>query len=475
MALRGNSLAHSLELSTPDDFDRYWRYAWLTLAWLAGGSLFNQLLRWLVWDGMVARAIGGPVPGALRALATVLLYLVIATFIVGFVFDRSIGGFLAALGAGSVVLGFALRDLLSDVFTGLAINIDRTYAIGDWIQINEGVSGFIVGQINEIGWRCTSLTTEEQTNVLVPNGLLGTERMVNITRPHESTRYETTLSVEYSVSPRRVKRVLLASIMALQGTEGFDSARNPVVLVKDTSSLGIEYLLRFWILPWHPLSPTTALDLVLENALRYLHTAGIGLAYPKTDIYTSRMPARQFDSHNREDLVRLLANIDLFAPLEVEYLELIVEEMERRHIPPDAALFRQGDKGKSLFILIEGLLDVEVEADGRSRQVGRIHPGECFGEMSLLTGDRRSATISAASESVVYEVGKKPIGRIMARRPALLETLSRILAERQVSTELVLSERDRERQEEEIHSFALQLVNRMRNFLDIRFQAQKEA
>ena len=475
MVLRQDPALQALALSETPDAPETWRYIWLTLAWLAGGSLFDQLLRWLVWDGLVARAIGGPVPGALKALATVVVYLVIATCIVGFVFERSVAGFLTALGAGGVVLGFALRDLLADVFTGLAINIDRTFVIGDWIHINEGVSGTTIGQINEIGWRCTSLTTEEKTNVLVPNGLLGRERMINITRPLESTRYELTVSVEYSVSPRRVKRVLYASLHALLDTEGFDSSQTPVVLIKKTSSLGVEYLLRFWILPWHPLSPTTATDKVLESALKHLHTAGIALAYPKTDIYTARMPARQFDSHNKEDLVAQLANIDLFEPLERSDLETIVDAMQRRHLAAGSTLFRQGDKGKSLFILIEGLLDVNVAMDGPSHRVARIHPGECFGEMSLLTGDRRSATICAASESIVYEVGKKSISRIMARRPALVETLSQVLAERQLSTELILNEADQERQHEEIESFARQLVERMRSFLELRLHSPVES
>jgi small-conductance mechanosensitive channel/CRP-like cAMP-binding protein len=471
MVVREEAVLQVLGFDSLPNIHSIWRPAWLTLIWLSGGSLFNQLLRWLVWDELVARAIGGPVPGALKALATVILYLVIATCIVGFVYERSVAGFLTALGAGGVVLGFALRDLLADVFTGLAINIDRTFAIGDWIHINEGVSGTTIGQINEIGWRCTSLTTEEKTNVLVPNSLLGRERMINITRPLEATRYEVTVSIEYSVSPRRVKRVLFASMQALQDIEGFDSSRPPVVLIKETSSLGVEYLLRFWILPWHPVSPTSAADLVFESALKHLHTAGIALAYPKTDIYTARMPIRQFDSHNEEDLAALLANIDLFSPLEKEDLDLIVKAMERRHLAAGATLFQQGDKGKTLFILIEGLLDVDVSHGDRAQRVAHIHPGECFGEMSLLTGDRRSATIRANSESIVYEVGKKPISRIMERRPALVETLSQVLAQRQLSTELMLNEADQRRKEEEIEGFASQLIERMRAFLEIRRQA----
>ena len=455
------------------EFARWWHHLALTMVWLTGAALFNQLSRWLVWDKVVAHAIGGPVPAVLKELSSVLVYLVTLTLIVGLVFEESVTAFLAALGAGGIVLGLGLRDLFADVFTGLAINIDRSFIIGDWVQINEGVSGVSVGQINEIGWRCTSLTTEAKTNIVVPNGVLGQERMINISRPSLSTRYETSLTVEFSVSPDRVKRVLLAAVRALEDIKGFDSSKAPVVLISDTDSLGIEYLLRYWILPWAPLSPTTAKDLVLDSVLKHLHTAGIGLAYPKTDIYTSRMPARQFDSHSPKDLLALLADTELFRPLGSRDLEEIVGAMERHKVPAGQALFHQGDKGKSLFILIEGLLEVCVEKEGRSERVARILPGECLGEMSLLTGEHRSATISAVTESVVYEVDKKPMTSILARQPALLDTLSQTLARRQVSNELILHDHDPIGKANEVASFARQIVSRMRDFLDLRRNAEK--
>lgn len=122
---------------------------------------------------------------------------------------------LTALGAGGVVLGFALRNLFADIFTGLAINIDRTFQIGEWVQINEGLAEPTVAQIREIGWRCSNLVTEEQMTVVVPNGMLGLERVINISRPIEPTRFELNVTVEYSVPDRRVKRVLLAALKSL--------------------------------------------------------------------------------------------------------------------------------------------------------------------------------------------------------------------------------------------------------------------
>jgi small-conductance mechanosensitive channel/CRP-like cAMP-binding protein len=459
------TILHSLAGDRGDPILPFWHRAAATLAWLFGAAVFNQLSRWLLFDTLMARAIGGPVPGVLKEIAAVLVYLVTITCIVGLVYDRSVTGFLAALGAGGVVLGFALRNLFADVFTGLAINIDRTFTIGDWVQINEGLAEPVIAQIREIGWRCTSLTTEEQTTVVVPNGMLGQERLINISQPIEPTRFEIKVTVEYSVPHERVKRVLLAALKSLAMEEGFDPTHKPVVLIGKASSLGIDYVLRYWILPWHPVSPTTARDQVFSSVLQHMRVAGISAAYPKTDIYHADMPQRQVDGHSEEDEIRLLSKISLFEPLSHKELAHIVESLERSVVRPGIELVRQGEQGDSLFVLIEGLLRVEVEQGRKTENVAFIHPGEIFGEMSLLTGEERSATVRVVTESVVYEIRKESIVRCMDDRPSLGLELSRQLARRQLKNREILVHSGHEETEEELDSFASQLLGRMRQFL----------
>jgi small-conductance mechanosensitive channel/CRP-like cAMP-binding protein len=443
----------------------YWRSTIASLAWIFGAVVFNQASRWLLFDKLMARAIGGPVPGVLKEIAAALVYLATITCIVGLVFDKSIMGFLAALGAGGVVVGFALRGLFSDVFTGLAINIDRTFVIGDWVQINEGGSEPLVAQIREIGWRCTCLTTEEQTTVVMPNSMLGMERVVNISQPIEPTRFELDITVEYSVSPRHVKRVLLSALEGMVNEEGFDSTHKPAVLIGDAGSLGVEYVLRYWILPWHPVSPTTARDKVLTTVLHDLYVAGIAPAYPKTDVYHAEMPTRQVDGHSLADELRLLSQIDLFEILSQDELQRLSAALERRVVLPNEVLIRQGEDGSSLFTVIEGLLQIEVEGEDGVQPIALIHPGEYVGEMSLLTGERRTATVRGVTESVVYEIGKQAIVDCMHGRPELAEQLSRKLARRQANTQRVLDGVQMKECEVELESFAKQLLGRMLSYL----------
>jgi len=131
-----------------------------TLAWIAAGLLVSGLVEAVLWRRVVAEMLGRPVPGILRTLASLCIHLAAISCAVAFVFDSSVSGFLTALGAGGVVLGLALRGMFEDVFTGIAVNLDRALAIGDWISVSSQ-DRELTGRVREIGWRCTQLETED--------------------------------------------------------------------------------------------------------------------------------------------------------------------------------------------------------------------------------------------------------------------------------------------------------------------------
>ncbi|MCZ6818120.1 MAG: mechanosensitive ion channel, partial [Calditrichaeota bacterium] len=104
--------------------------------WLSAAHFLNRLVIVFVWDGLVAKAIGAPIPRLVKDIFTILVYLTAVTGIIGIVFGKDITGFWATSGVVSIVLGFALKNVILDVFTGLAVNIERPYKIGDWIMIH---------------------------------------------------------------------------------------------------------------------------------------------------------------------------------------------------------------------------------------------------------------------------------------------------------------------------------------------------
>jgi small-conductance mechanosensitive channel/CRP-like cAMP-binding protein len=435
--------------------------------WLVGASLVNRILSRFFWDGLLVQKLGRPVPSVLKDMGTLFVYMLASVGIAAAIFDKSITGFIATLGAGSVVVGLALKNLLSDLFTGLAVNFDNNFAIGDWLIVPSSTGqGGTVGRVDEISWRCTRLHCEDGTTVVVPNSILGEEKVINISRPSEWTRYQAEITLDYSIPVERARLILLAALQSLSIREGFSKEHAPRVLVGTTSERGVEYLLRYWIYPWQPVSPSTSRDLVLSAALQHLLTAGITPAYAKQEVYYEQLPPKFFKGHSVVDKVALLSRITLFERLTEEDLHQLAEEMERRQLSAGETLFRRNDAGSSLFILIEGLLNVQVDlkGEGTEETVSQLSPGDFFGEMSLLTGEPRSATIQTRTPAVVCEICHSAILHLIEKRPEVLEGMSRAVAERQINLSQARSRIADSEAAEKVQSIASHLMGKMKSF-----------
>ena len=112
-----------------------------------------------------------------------------------------------------------------------------------------------------------------------------------------------------------------------------------------------------------------------------------------------------------------------------------------------------------MYILVEGLLFVYADFDGtgKTTQVGRLTPGQFFGEMSLLTGEPRSATIEAATSAVVYEVTKRDLETLIEARPEIAETITQVVAQRRTRNLKARDQLGKKNQEEETKRQAFQM------------------
>ncbi len=170
--------------------------------------------------------------------------------------------------------------------------------------------------------------------------------------------------------------------------------------------------------------------------LEHLHQAGLSLSYPQQDIYLANMPQRDVESTSLPGRIKLLQRVEIFSPLHEEELQFLATAGVEQFIQQDKKIFACGDSSAaqdySMFVLVEGLLYASVEQESDSVRVGQIVPGEVFGEMSLLTGVARSATVTAATDAVIYEITQKAMAELLQRRPELMHSLSEVMAERRL-------------------------------------------
>lgn len=384
---------------------------WLALAWF-GARLVDLL----------AGTSAAPLPRFLQDMARVVLFSAAALAILAYVFDQPVTGLLATSGVLVAVLGFALRNLIADLFSGIALNVEHPYRIGDWIELSPGV----IGRVAEINWRATRLATRDATSIVVPNSLVAGSRFINYSYPERRYRASLRFTLDANIPVERARRVLLAGALS---APGILAQPRPEALVEGANERGVIYVVQYWVPDFHDDNPCR--DAVVTSVLRSLHRAGIDLAWPKRDVVLARGRSRGLQ--RRPHGADLLAQVDLFDAFDEAETAALADGMAERLYREGAIIVRQGEPGASLFLIAEGVLDVSVATEGRTEPVrlDRMVPGEVFGEMSLLTGQPRTASVVAATDAVVYEIHRDHLDPILHRRPEIAARLADLMAQRQ--------------------------------------------
>ena len=406
------------------------RNALSSALWLTGAWLLIRVTDVVFWDRIVAPRLGGKVPRLLKDVFATMILLVAVTTILSVVFKLDVTGLWATSGVVGLVLGLALQSMIADVFGGIAINVDRPFRIGDWVQLHHRRDVF-VGQIVETSWRATRLRRVDGTMVSLPNGQIAVYPVVNLSYPRKESRFSLSFHLDFGVPSDRAMRILHAGV---KSAEGVLSDPAPKVRINGASKSGVEYEIRYWLLPGE-VSPSKGRHRVMESVLRHLHKAGLTLAYEKQDIFYAAMPQRQLDT--RDDREAIIGRVELFADLEPEELSQLAQSVHLARVGHGGDVVKGGDDGDSMYIVVEGLLEVFVPSGTGDSEimVGRIEPGEFFGEMSLLTGEPRSATVRAATDVVAFEVRKADLEPLLRARHALASEIIAKVAERKVRSQ----------------------------------------
>lgn len=348
-------------------------------------------------------------PNIVQDTLVIALFALVATLILR---DRV----LATTAVGAVVIGLALQDTLGNFFAGLAIQIEKPFRVGDWVTI-----GGEDGVVSEITWRATKLRTKAGNFVVVPNSTLAKDTIVNYCQPTRSLRLDVEVGASYDAPPNVVKSLIAE---AIRDASLLSSERPPEVLLVDFGDSALIYRVRFWVTDFE--SDERAKDQV--RSLIYYAFKRSGLTIPfHIEVQMSTEEAGLVPSRTAVG-GKALAAVPMFAPLSDAERDQLLSIAKPLLFAAGQSIVRQGDAGGSLFVILRG--EASVTVSGTQGEAARLRSGDVLGEMSLLTGETRNASVTAATDCDVVEIDVEGFRAVVMANPSVLEQVTSVAASR---------------------------------------------
>src|SRR6266496_347814 len=359
---------------------------------LLSTALVVALVNRYVWDLYYEKRRQTTIPHFLREVVSGIIFLIVLLLVLsyGYHAEAQLKGVLAGSGVIAIILGFAGQNFFSGIIGGVAIQINRPYKVGDWLQVDQRFA-----EVMEINWRSTRLRTNDAIYLDIPNNEMVGHTIVNLHYPTEVHAMRIRVGVEYKNPPNRVKDAMLRAASTAEGV--LPEPKVKVFLV-DFADSAVIYEIKFYMGNHARINEIN--DAVRTNVWYELKRQRITIPFPIRTLHVERK-AVQPVQEEREEARVILRDEPLFECLSDAQIDNLVKDARLNHFGRGERVIQEGAEGDSMFVLLRGAAQVSVSKNGSSIPVASLSAGDCFGEMSLLTGERRAATVRAESDCYV--------------------------------------------------------------------------
>jgi small-conductance mechanosensitive channel/CRP-like cAMP-binding protein len=397
-------------------------------------------------------------------------FLLILSLIVYFLFRLNamgvnLAGIVTTSAVLSAALAFSAQETLGNLWAGISLQLENTVRLGDWVRV-----GTETGQVVGIRWRSMAIATNNNETIVIPNSQLMKDKVIVLGRRGDERavwRRIVAFQVDYDYTPARVVEVVTE---ALSRAEIQNLARDPppLCLCDAYKDSGAEYVVQYHIVDPRREWPTKSE--ILTHIYAALVRAQMPIPYPRQIVELIR---DETGRHAREDFARKRAALDhaeLFASLTDQEKEALARELRTAPFVTDDVVFREGEKADSLYLLAQGEVHVVRDSpDGTSRnKFATVEAPGYFGEMGLLLGAPRGATVVASGDVMTYQLDKRGFDAILQARPQIAMAMSEVLARRQAQNLVMLQQLDAEQRARHASGAASELVRKIRDFFGLK-------
>lgn len=385
------------------------------------------------------------VPRIILMITRFLIFVCAVLSVIVFVLGQSILSIMALGGLVSAGLTFALGELILDAFSGVVLETESPFEINDWIKTFDGQEGKVVA----INWRTVILESPNGCLIVIPHRKMA-QGFINYSKPERSYWDGVEITLDHSVPVERAERILKAATMVVPDIH----QQKCGVTAKKTSESGVTYEISYMI-PDFSLSSKVKHD-VISSVTRHLHNYNLRVSEVIGEYALSKggKPLKEESPLTIEDLLHKVAFLNHLPKSTLVHLS---EEAKRHLFSEGEKIAVEGEEGQSFFLIGEGLVDVSITYKnnaGAKREKKLFHLGfpEYFGEMALLLNEKRSATVTAAMNTVVYEISQDLLKRALKSKPKEFENLKKLAKERKEKNKLTKMEMEKIKERKEAPS-----------------------
>lgn len=348
----------------------------------------------------------------IRDLTTVLIVALFALLFLRLVLDVNLAAILTPSAILTAIIGLSMQDTIGNFISGLIIQTEKPFDLDDWIEVDGHRA-----QVREMNWRYTKIETTDKIYMIIPNNKISAEKVINYSKPTTVVKEFITVGVSYDVPPVKVKQAVLAILKANSHIVQKDES---AVLLHECGDSAMIYRIEYMITD--PGAHRKIRDEVFSAIWYQFQKHAIEIPYPIRTVIM-KQPSAQADL---SDPIRLLGSLPLFTGVSRQGLEHLVRFGLTHTITAGHVVVREQEPGDSMFFILDG--DFNVMKD---RQIAAVlHKGDFFGEMSLLTGEKRAAQVEAATQGTLLEIDRSAFKIIIETEPTVLHQIEGIFSER---------------------------------------------
>lgn len=378
-----------------------------------------------------------------------------------------LGSIVATSAMITAVVAFAMQDTLGNILGGLALQLDNSIGIGDWIKVDD-----VVGRVVDIRWRSTLVETRNWETVVFPNSQLMKNKFMVLGRrtdqPVQQRRW-IWFAVGLDVTSTKVVSAVEKAILQAE-INNVAKKPEPSCVLMEMDKGCARYALRYWLTDLAVDDPTDAA--VRWHVFTALERAGIKLTVEEQNVHFTKESEKHEEALRQRELsqrIKTLRRVDLFSQMTPDEMQKLAEHLKYTPFAKGNMIARQGTPAQHwLYIIINGETEVYLEApNGEKRVLNVLSKGDFFGEMSLMTGAPRAASVSAKTDVECYRLDKDAFEEVILNRPAIAEEITQILVARRAQLDSALQNLDEEALHQEIHHRQNEVLATVKRFFGL--------